>query len=254
MSQPEKQTDIIKTEGKSSATQSALQGPLMVFRIFVPLFLISVTAITFTSVWAMGAKAGMVEKKGKEFTVKAALMREKGRPVRQRIALRQAVQATLAARAKGLPDDQKTSVADLVVRYSDAHGHDPFLLLAVIETESSYRPKVVSNKGAVGLMQIRPFVGRGLSSELLGDAIDDGALYDPEINIQLGAYYLAKLLKKFDGNLGMALEAYNRGPYRLKKKLRNSKGAQIAMPYTKKVFKTREDIRKSLESFGLAVL
>ena len=74
------------------------------------------------------------------------------------------------------------------------------------------------------------------------------------MNIQLGAYYLAKLLKKFDGNLDLALEAYNRGPYRLMRHLRNSNGAKIAMPYKKKVLKAREDIRKSLEDFGSTVL
>ena len=255
MNQPDKETtDTKRTKETNSAPRPPALGALMIVRLFIPLFLITATAITFLAGWMVGVQAMMVESQGESLMIKAALMHKKSESVRKRLAVRHAVQTALVARAKGLRPDQKTSVADIVLRYSDEHGHDPFLLLAVIETESSYRPKVVSNKGAVGLMQIRPFVGRGLSSELLGDAIDDDALYDPKVNIQLGAYYLAKLLKKFDGNLEMALEGYNRGPYRLMRHLRKSNGAKIAMPYTKKVFEARENIRKSLEDFGLTVL
>lgn len=250
MSQPDRHTRANQSETNIKATPAPSLGPLMVIRIFIPLLLISTTTLIFVSGLMIGSLAIKVEDEAKKLAEKAALIREKGAPVR----LRHAVHAVLTKRALYLPVSQKNKVADIVIRYSGEHGHDPFLLLAVIETESSYRPKVVSRKGAVGLMQIRPFVGLGLSGELDRTVINKSALYDPEVNVRLGAYYLAKLLRKFDGNLEMALEAYNRGPYRLKRNLRKNGGGKIAMPYTKKVLKAHEDIRKSLEGFGLAIL
>ena len=167
MSLPEELSDTERTIGINSAYWPATLGPLMVFRVFTPLLLLSITVVAFIYGFMTLAEAVEVEGNIKSLTAKAALMSEKSDVVHKRLAMRHAVQTTLATRAKGIPADQKNQVANIVIKYSDEHGHDPFLLLAVIETESSYRPKVVSHKGAVGLMQIRPFVGRGFPASYL---------------------------------------------------------------------------------------
>jgi len=78
----------------------------------------------------------------------------------------------------------------------------PSLLAAVVKTESDFRPRLCSNRSAMGLMQIIPSTG-----ELMG-ARD---LYDPQENIHAGASYLRYLTQRFGGNQTLTLAAYNAG-------------------------------------------
>jgi soluble lytic murein transglycosylase len=96
-------------------------------------------------------------------------------------------------------------------------------LTAIIITESSFNKRARSNRGALGLMQIRPATGKQLATEVSVQWRGAPSLYDPETNIALGAYYLNKLFLRF-GDLGLALEAYNHGPSRLKGYLKNLSG------------------------------
>lgn len=86
----------------------------------------------------------------------------------------------------------------------------PALIHAVIAVESRHNPKAVSKKGAMGLMQLMPATAQdfGLSRVRLQDSRQ---------NILVGAQYLKTLLRQFDGNLELALAAYNAGPAAVKK-------------------------------------
>ncbi len=170
--------------------------------------------------------------------VEAERMERNNRPTK----LRNQVRLALNLRAKGLLAWERISLANAIVRYSSLHGHDPLLLLAVIETESSYRKKVVSNVGAVGLMQVRPFVAKGLAHEMNANPKVAQSLYDPETNVRVGAYYLAKLLRRFDGDLTAALEAYNQGPTSVARSIRN--GRKLRAHYSRRVLKARDNIRR----------
>lgn len=79
---------------------------------------------------------------------------------------------------------------------------DAALVSAVIKAESDYNPKVVSHKGARGLMQLMPATAKRFG---VTDA------FDPHANIHAGAKYLRWLLDRFDGNVEMALAGYNAG-------------------------------------------
>ncbi|WP_051219698.1 lytic transglycosylase domain-containing protein [Rheinheimera baltica] len=85
---------------------------------------------------------------------------------------------------------------------------DPALIRAVIHAESSFRPSVISRKGAIGLMQLMPETATQLG-------VDDATL--PEQNIAGGSRYLANLLKQHNGDLTLALAAYNAGASNVKK-------------------------------------
>ncbi len=84
------------------------------------------------------------------------------------------------------------------------HEVDPALVHAVIAAESAYNPKAVSNKGAIGLMQIMPDTGRRFGAQT-------SELYSPGRNIAVGVRYLAELIEMFDGDLALALASYNAG-------------------------------------------
>ncbi|MBS0161861.1 MAG: lytic transglycosylase domain-containing protein [Nitrospira sp.] len=90
----------------------------------------------------------------------------------------------------------------VIARHSRAHRLHPALIRAVIKTESDFDPLAVSHAGAVGLMQLMPQTARRL------DVRDS---YNPDDNIGGGTKYLRQLLDRFNGNLPLALAAYNAG-------------------------------------------
>ncbi|MFH1351756.1 MAG: lytic transglycosylase domain-containing protein [Pseudomonadota bacterium] len=91
---------------------------------------------------------------------------------------------------------------------ADKHRIDPALVKAVIMAESGYNPEAVSKKGAVGLMQLMPATANALGVE---------DLYNPEHNIHGGVKYLKQLLRQFEGDLRLAIAAYQVGTERVKK-------------------------------------
>ncbi len=90
-----------------------------------------------------------------------------------------------------------------IARASQANGVDPALVYAVIHQESSGNPEVVSSKGAKGLMQLMDPTAKELG---VADSLN------PEQNIQGGTKYLRQMLDRFEGDLELALAAYNAGP------------------------------------------
>lgn len=103
------------------------------------------------------------------------------------------------------------------IRYTaeiDAASRDfgvaPEIILAVIRTESGFRPDAVSKKGAAGLMQILPSTGEYLHKKVYAEPWDESRLYDADVNIYLGTYYLGRLLVRFK-DLLWAAAAYNAG-------------------------------------------
>ena len=89
-----------------------------------------------------------------------------------------------------------------IVKAARQSGIDPALVHAVIRVESAYNSRAVSPKGAMGLMQVIPGTGRRFG-------IDD--LITPSANISAGTRYLSHLMRMFNGDLALALAAYNAG-------------------------------------------
>jgi soluble lytic murein transglycosylase len=87
---------------------------------------------------------------------------------------------------------------------------DPALLAAVIYQESKFRVDARSSSGAIGLMQLRPDTAKGIAIRTGGSRFQTSDLYNPEINIRYGSWYLRHLLNKYDDEK-LALAAYNAG-------------------------------------------
>ena len=86
------------------------------------------------------------------------------------------------------------------------------LVYAIMREESGYRPAVVSPAGARGLLQIMPETGARLARQAGVDGFTADALFEPEVNVRLGAVYLEDLTRRFDGRLSAAIGSYNAGP------------------------------------------
>jgi len=89
---------------------------------------------------------------------------------------------------------------------------DPTLLSAVILEESRFNPQALSRAGARGLMQIMPGTGQQIARRLKIQPFSNGLLFDSEMNLRLGSWYLGNLLAEFKGQEALALAAYNAGP------------------------------------------
>lgn len=104
------------------------------------------------------------------------------------------------------------SVDLLVRRAASRYEVPPELIKAVMKRESDGNPNAVSPKGAIGLMQIMPKTAAGEFG-----VTDTTMLLDPAFNIDIGTRYLKKMLGMFNGDVTLALKAYNAGPGAVKK-------------------------------------
>jgi soluble lytic murein transglycosylase-like protein len=96
----------------------------------------------------------------------------------------------------------------IIQKVSLRYNIDPALVKAIIRVESEYNPNAISNKGAKGLMQLMPVTARYLG-------VDD--VFNPEQNIHAGVRHFKFLLKQFDGDVKLALAAYNAGTRHVKR-------------------------------------
>jgi len=97
---------------------------------------------------------------------------------------------------------------DIVKSSSKQTGVDANLIWAIMKSESAFRKNVVSKAGAIGLMQLMPTTAKLMSKNMNKNFAD---LYSPKDNIEIGTYYLSKLIKMFKGNIHAAIASYNAG-------------------------------------------
>lgn len=99
-----------------------------------------------------------------------------------------------------------------IIQYSAAEFKvDPILIFSVITEESKFNNKAISGVGALGLMQLMPRTSREIAGILEVKHFSVDMLDSPPINIRFGSYYLQKLIARYDGNLVLAISAYNAG-------------------------------------------
>jgi soluble lytic murein transglycosylase len=124
------------------------------------------------------------------------------------------------------------------------YGLDPALLAGVIYQESKFKADAESQSGAVGLMQLLPDTAKGIALHTGGSAFRVDDLYDPELNVRYGCWYLRHLLRKY-GDERTALAAYNAGQDNVDRWRRAGAGIQFAetRAYVKRVEELKEIYR-----------
>ena len=113
---------------------------------------------------------------------------------------------------------------------AELYNVDQSLIASVINAESSFRPDSVSNKGAIGLMQIMPATGEWVAKKMQIEFTNE-TLTDPHTNVLIGTFYLNYLLNKFKDER-TALIAYNAGEGKVTKWLADSESSTLTTsPY-----------------------
>lgn len=102
-----------------------------------------------------------------------------------------------------IPADLAAAIYDIAL----TEGIQPAVGFQLVRVESNFRPDAQSLKGAIGYTQLRLPTARSYEPTI---TIRD--LHDRDLNLRIGFRYLRDLLRRFDGNLDLALVAYNRGP------------------------------------------
>lgn len=100
---------------------------------------------------------------------------------------------------------------DLILKYSVERELDPYLVAAVIYSESHYHPTAVSPAGARGLMQLMPATAQGIAQRLKVTNFQVSDLFNPETNINFGTFHLQGLAGRYNSNIDGILAGYNGG-------------------------------------------
>lgn len=146
---------------------------------------------------------------------------------------------------KYLNPNQKKEIIRAVEEASKKYGVDKALILAVITKESTFNHKATSKVGAKGLMQLNSDTIKFINSSNNKDLkITDP--YDIKQNVMGGTFYLKYLLNKFNGDLRLALAAYNAGP--------NSKTVRTLQKYDNNIDVSKIPINKETKNYIRTVI
>ena len=138
----------------------------------------------------------------------------------------------------------------LIEKHAASGENPPRYLYSIMQKESAYNPHDVSYADAIGLLQMIPPTSRRVAPHI-GRPYTDDVLYDPEGNIQFGAFYIGRLLKKFKGQVALGGGAFNAGPKAMIRWLGRSGDRPLdefieLCPYTQ----TREYMKKLLDIYA----
>lgn len=166
------------------------------------LFSFAVASFLASSRPAEAQIAALSDATGRRFFVNADPAPMKLSPTKPRTTIYMPAQHSFVGENRPEVNIDRDGVERLVREAAERHQVDPALVRAVIETESNWNPGAISRKGAQGLMQLVPTTAQRFGAN---DA------FNPKQNVDAGVRYLKTLLERYNGNLDLALAAYNAG-------------------------------------------
>jgi hypothetical protein len=178
----------------------------MAKRTAITVWLLFGTLVLCAAFFAPGASgqiAKVMEPTGRQLFVNAEPpVTAKPGAVKPRATIYLSSESSFSGRDRPAMSIDRDGTEKLVREAAERHRVDPALIRAVIETESNWNPKAYSHKGAGGLMQLIPTTAQRYG------AYD---VFNPQQNIDAGVKHLRWLLERYNGNLDLALAAYNAG-------------------------------------------
>lgn len=100
---------------------------------------------------------------------------------------------------------------EYVEKYSKEYNVDSLVVFSVIKAESNFKKDAKSSSGAKGLMQLMDATAEEMANKIDTSVAEEESLFDPEKNIMIGVRYYSELLDMYEGNMLLALTAYNAG-------------------------------------------
>ncbi len=156
------------------------------------------------------------------------------------------IDAVLVKRAPSFGLTLRRQLGQAIAEEARKANYDPLLVLAIIDVESDFLEGAVSEKGARGLMQIKPSTLHFLAEKQGLRLSREEVAADPALCVRLGIRYLRNLLDRF-GDLDLALMAYNAGPERIRQVMKSGE-LEVFRRYPRAV---RRDFRRFREGEGL---
>lgn len=147
-----------------------------------------------------GARADL---KDRALAMNATIEAQKGEIELQRAYIERLERIHQLSARYGIGADMAARIEDIAL----SENVDPKIAFELVRVESRFNPRAVSPVGAIGLTQVMPATARWMEPNITRQQ-----LFEPETNLRLGFRFLNALLKTYDGDLRLALLAYNRGP------------------------------------------
>jgi soluble lytic murein transglycosylase len=138
---------------------------------------------------------------------------------------------------------------EYVFKYSLQNNIDPYLVFAIIKAESGFKPEAISRKNARGLMQISEKTAMWGAESLGLENFAYETLFDPEINIMIGCWYIAILMKEFDNDIDLVITAYNGGSGNVNDWLRDKNYSDSGTKLDKIPFRETELFLKRVKNY-----
>jgi soluble lytic murein transglycosylase len=200
-------------------------------------------AVILAAALTVGLAASvLMESPVMEYRISPAAAGSTGGDFRNRAAVSDflAIRMIIADRSRGLSPELTDLLAEVILDESIRYGLDPALVLAIIETESSFRNRARSERNALGFMQVLPTTGEDVARRIDVEWKGEASLYLPVVNIKVGTYYFNQLVERFD-SVELALAAYNRGPNAVNRII--GRGRTPSRTYSKKVLSNYREIK-----------
>ncbi|SHJ54042.1 lytic transglycosylase domain-containing protein [Tepidibacter formicigenes] len=138
-----------------------------------------------------------------------------------------------------------THYEEYVYEYSKEYNIDPYLVFAIIKTESKFFPYAKSSKEAKGLMQISEGTQKWAMEDL---NIENSNIFDPQVNIKIGCWYINKLFEQFE-DIDLVIAAYNGGSGNVDKWLKDDRYSYNGINLTNIPFKETKNYVNKVKKY-----
>ncbi|MCP3982049.1 MAG: lytic transglycosylase domain-containing protein [bacterium] len=156
-------------------------------------------------------------------------------------AIRETILEMVRSHRRTTSDDWRRTLADAIYEEAVSAEMDPLMVASIVAKESSFKSRIVSSAGAIGLMQLRPWVARDVAQRTDVEWHGRTTLHSPSLNVRLGIQYYKELVDRF-GDDRVALTAYNYGPTRVNRQLR--KGTYSGSRYADGILGLYEEMQR----------